>query len=386
MTTATRENRKRNTKAQSVASDLSGFETLGTLVTLGSKTAAETRTHKHADVVAALVSAGIDPKFARKFSNRQAFTRACRKLSDERIIDVVPNGNGNPDEIVFQFSVKHLGSGDEGTEMEYKKEAFVRLNTTTGKVTCKNKSLETQAQDLLDLHLEARTTSDVTSICHQVMQEHDQVLVPVPGSVGVFLVLKEGESEFTKVQKFLSALGRTPFTLPIPKGHKSSDENVAMSVEAFLEGMVEDLLTRAENFTVNTRTGTMEQQAEELKSIRVKCEAYAHYLGKKAKEVLAAIDDANNKLVKKIQEISEDKKNNPRAQRDFSSGKDPWGNYIGTQASEINLAFEQGATIEEVMTATGLTKTRVDGHVRYLTEKKLITRSGSKYTMVPQEG
>ena len=41
---------------------------------------------RHADLVSALASAGLDEGVARELAPRHAFTPACRKLSDQRII------------------------------------------------------------------------------------------------------------------------------------------------------------------------------------------------------------------------------------------------------------------------------------------------------------
>ena len=43
-------------------------------------------TVRHTDLVAALREAGLDEAVARELAPRHAFTRACKKLSDQRII------------------------------------------------------------------------------------------------------------------------------------------------------------------------------------------------------------------------------------------------------------------------------------------------------------
>src|ERR1044071_487102 len=43
----------------------------------------------HSNLVAALEAAGLDPGVARELAPRHAFSRACKRLSDQRIIRAV---------------------------------------------------------------------------------------------------------------------------------------------------------------------------------------------------------------------------------------------------------------------------------------------------------
>src|SRR5262249_53756178 len=56
---------------------------------------------RHAALVEALATAGLDPAVARELAPRHAFTRACRKLSDQRIIRPVSEDERR---IRFQFT------------------------------------------------------------------------------------------------------------------------------------------------------------------------------------------------------------------------------------------------------------------------------------------
>ena len=55
----------------------------------------------HADLVRALEAAGLDPGVARELAPRHAFSRACKRLSDQRIIRPVSE---DANTVKFQFT------------------------------------------------------------------------------------------------------------------------------------------------------------------------------------------------------------------------------------------------------------------------------------------
>ena len=125
MATQTKTGRKNRTKDQQtekVAASLSQNTLLGEIITFGSKSGS---THKHADVVQALKDAGLDEKAAKEFLPGQAFARAAKKLSDERVIDVV---NEWGDDVVFQFTKKFFKGRDESEGGDYRKEVYLTLD------------------------------------------------------------------------------------------------------------------------------------------------------------------------------------------------------------------------------------------------------------------
>src|SRR5262245_62904345 len=63
----------------------------------------------HSALVAALEAAGLDQGVARELAPRHAFTRACKKLSDQRIIRPVAE---DATTITFQFTAESR-SGDK---------------------------------------------------------------------------------------------------------------------------------------------------------------------------------------------------------------------------------------------------------------------------------
>src|SRR5262249_57821704 len=95
---------------------------------------------KYPDLIAALKEAGLDESVARELAPRHAFTRACRKLSDQRIIRQVAEDEAS---VRFQFTTEH----HDGDRFEYELETMLTLDKKTGKVSCDPAGLATLAQD-----------------------------------------------------------------------------------------------------------------------------------------------------------------------------------------------------------------------------------------------
>lgn len=111
----------------------------------------------HSDLVRALEDAGLDPGVARELAPRHAFSRACKRLSDQRIIRPVSEDAAT---VKFQFTQESR----EGDRYEYRMETTLTLDKQTGAVTCELPGLATLAQEELDRCISARTGSDVTRV------------------------------------------------------------------------------------------------------------------------------------------------------------------------------------------------------------------------------
>ena len=97
----------------------------------------------HFVLVETLRESGLDESVARELAPRHAFARACKKLSDARIIRPVAE---DATAVTFQFTAESR-SGDR---FEYELETMLRLDKQTGKVSCDLPGLGALAQDELD--------------------------------------------------------------------------------------------------------------------------------------------------------------------------------------------------------------------------------------------
>ena len=289
-------------KGKGLAKSLETSPMFGRIVTWQVKRGS-TRTHQ--DVIDALNKAGLDPGVARKIMPKFAFSRACKKLQDEAVFDVVKE---SADSVKFQLTKKSMAN----EEWTYSKDTILTLNKITGDISCKKSDIEQKAQKLLNEALEIRTTSDVTHMI-QTLFEKNGDLFSIRDQGGVYFVPVEYEDFTMKVEKFLNELGGELSQFPIPKGTKEGDRSIQNAVaDAFLN-LISDHESAMELFTINTRADTMAAAAERIKITRVKIEAYASYLQGKSKDLLKAVDAAKKKLDNKILNLDVERDNAPEA-------------------------------------------------------------------------
>jgi hypothetical protein len=372
----TRRNQLDNSKADSLANQLSGLNLLGEIVTFGSLVADEDkRTHLHNDVVKALTDAGLDASVAKEFAPRHAFSRACRKLSENKIIDVVAEDSAT---VYFQFSGKHHKEGDEGAEIEYRKEHLIKLDKEYGIISCKDAEMKARAQQALDEAMERRTTSDVTSMVRKLFDAHAD-LMRIPGAIGVYFVPKE-HGEFTnKIKDFLNRLGRRPFTFPVPAGTNVGDASIQQTVEGYFQGLLSELHETVDKFTLSTRQTTVAENADRFKQIRVKLEAYAHYLGDRREYLLEMVEKETDFLKQQIDKIAEDRKNAPPD----AEGLDAFGSRLGSNAAKVNAVLNgEYKSMKQIMEEAGIKDTMYN-HLNKLVERGLVQKLSSQYRLAP---
>jgi hypothetical protein len=104
----------------------------------------------HLALVEALGASELDPGVARELAPRHAFARACRRLSDRRIIRLVAEDAAT---LTFQFTAESRA----GDRFEYVMETLLKLDKQTGTVTCDLPGLATVAQEELDRRIAVRT-------------------------------------------------------------------------------------------------------------------------------------------------------------------------------------------------------------------------------------
>src|SRR4051812_35882709 len=95
---------------------------------------------RHIDLIEALRDSGLDESVARELAPRHAFARACKKLSEARIIRQVGEDDAS---IRFQFTAEHR----DGDHFTYDLETMLSLDKATGRVTCDLPGLATVAQE-----------------------------------------------------------------------------------------------------------------------------------------------------------------------------------------------------------------------------------------------
>jgi hypothetical protein len=246
----------------------------------------------HAALVAALTDAGLDESVARELAPRHAFTRACKKLSDARIIRQVAEDEAA---VRFQFTAEHRS----GERIEYALETMLTLDKKSGAVTGDLPGLATLAQEHLDHALEARTGGDVTRVIQKLFERHAD-LFPVRPQGGCYFTPIRHAAFVDKVQGFLGRLNGQVLRFPVPAGTAEGDRSVKEAVAAGLAALVDEHRRAVAAFGEDTREDTLRRAADKIRSAQFKVQAYAEYLlDEKARldrELAAARDELRQKV------------------------------------------------------------------------------------------
>jgi hypothetical protein len=266
------------------------------------------KSHPLHAVVAALKNNGLDDKVARAFMPQHAFTRAMKKLEDDRVIRAV---NQDKDSIRFQFTRMLLEDKKGEKAWTFKTECFLELDKQTGKVSCPTSpDLETRAQELVDHALEARTSADITKMIQKLFEQQAD-LFPVRDQGGVYFV-PDKFSEFTgKIETFLATLGGSLTRFPVPVGTAAGDRAVKDAVAHGIGRLIADLETAVDEFGTDTRPDTLKKHADRIAAARVKAEAYSSYLQDRVQELEELAESCQDKLKRKVEEISQERANSP---------------------------------------------------------------------------
>ena len=246
----------------------------------------------HPALAAALADAGLDPAVARELAPRHAFTRACKKLSDQRIIRQVAE-----DDATLKFQFTH--ESRDGDRFAYTLETLLTLDKRTGTVTCDLPGLATLAQEHLDHALDARTGGDITRVIQKLF-EKEADLFPVRPQGGAYFCPAEHAGLVDRVQALLGRLNGQLLRFPVPAGTPHGDRSVKEAVAAGLADLIAEHRAAVAGFDADTRPDTLKRAAERVRQTRFKVEAYAAYLaderGQLDRELAAAAAELRAKV------------------------------------------------------------------------------------------
>jgi hypothetical protein len=247
---------------------------------------------RHLDLVAALRDSGLDEGVARELAPRHAFSRACRKLAQQRIIRQVAE---NDTMIKFQFTAEHR----EGDRFAYDLETMLTLDKATGRVTCDLPGLATLAQEELDRCLEARTGADVTKVVQRLFERRAD-LFPIREQGGAYFVPQEHVAFVDQVQALLGRLNGKMNRFPVPAGTPEGDRSVKESVAAGLAALIAEHQQAIAAFGEDTRESTLARAAERIRQTRFKVEAYTDYLAEEKARLEGQLAAAAQQLRAKV--------------------------------------------------------------------------------------
>ena len=251
----------------------------------------------HSALVAALTDAGLDASVARELAPRHAFSRACKKLSEQRIIRPVSE---DANTVKFQFTQESR----EGDRFEYTLETMLTLEKQTGAVTCELSGLATMAQEELDRCIAVRTGSDVTRIVQRLFEKQADLFSIRPQG-GTYFVPQKHAAFVDKIQDFLNRVGGRLLRFPVPAGTEEGDRSVTAAVAEGVSVVIEEHRAAVASFGTDTRNDTLERAAEKIRTTRFKVQAYAEYLAGEKAALDRALECASDELRAKVVKIAE---------------------------------------------------------------------------------
>ena len=250
----------------------------------------------HPALVAALADAGLDESVARELAPKHAFTRACKKLSDQRIIRQVGE---DPAAVRFQFTHEARA----GDTFEYTLETLLTLDKGTGRVTCDRPGLATLAQEHLDHALGARTGADVTRVLQKLFDRHAD-LFPVRPQGGCYFVPDRHAGFVDRVQAMLGRINGQILRFPVPAGTPEGDRSVKESVAAGLAALIADYRRAVAEFGRDTRPDALERAADRIRRTRLKVEGYAELLSDERARLDRELAAARDELRARVEELA----------------------------------------------------------------------------------
>ena len=217
-------------------------------------------TVRYRAVIEALRESGLDEKVARELAPRHAFSRACKKLAQQRIIRQVCEDEST---ITFQFTRESR----EGDRFQYEMETLLTLEKATGKVNCPLAGLATLAQEHLDECIASRNGGDITRLIQRLFEKQAD-LFPIRDRGGVYFVPQEHAGFVDSVQGFLGKVNGRLARFPVPAGTPHGDRSVKDAVSSGIATLIEEHRAAIKSFGEDTRPSTLERAAERIRLTR----------------------------------------------------------------------------------------------------------------------
>ena len=246
-------------------------------------------------LVHGLKVAGLDAALARDLLPRYAFSRALRKMEENRVIRQISEDKTH---ILFQFT-KEAKIGDR---FRYDLEATLTLNKTSGRIECSNAELERAAAAMLDACMVARTASDVTSIVQRVLKGRGD-LFPINPNGGAYFVPQTHAGLIDQVQKFLGEIGGAVNRYAVNAGNPETARSVADNIADGIASALAEYEAAVEAFDGDTRPETIHRAAERIKAAEFKVKGYDALLGVRRDELQEKLKASKAKLRAKVSEI-----------------------------------------------------------------------------------
>jgi hypothetical protein len=242
------------------------------------------------DLRTALDINGFDEELAKELAPRNAFSRACKQMCEDRVIDKVEETDK---QIKFQLTKKAL----VGTELEYTKECDLFLDKESGRVDGSNEQLAKHAEALVIHHQNVRCSADITRLIQKIFQTAGGDLVPLRKQGGVYFVPHTHTDLIHRIGSLMAAIGGTLNLFAVDAGDEKTKESVANQMTDHLLALIGDFKNSCRGISADTATSTLERRVETAQQIRGKLESYQSLLSGYASKISTEIEDAEREFI-----------------------------------------------------------------------------------------
>ena len=232
----------------------------------------------------ALEDAGLDPGVARELAPRHAFSRACKRLSDQRIIRPVSEDAAT---VKFQFTQESR----EGDRYEYRprNDADPRQADRGGhRANC-------PASPPWRRRNWTAASPPAPGRHHEVVQrlfERQADLFPIRPQGGCYFTPACHVAFIDQIQDLLNRVGGRLLRFPVPAGTEEGDRSVTQAVADGLAAVVAEHRAAVAQFGTDTRDDTLTRAAEKIRTTKFKLAAYSEYLAGEKDRLDSAVADA----------------------------------------------------------------------------------------------
>lgn len=240
-----------------------------------------------------LTSAGLNEDLAKEILPHNAFRRACRSLTKNRVIDVVKD---EPDEMTFQFTKKEY----KHDHVDFDHERDVVVNKKTGVVSTSNYEFERQAQDLLNKELRTRHGSDITRLVHKIFDNHGGDLIKIRPQGGAYFVPQSHAYLVDQIRRFMEYIGGVLVNYEIGGASETTRESVAQNMYDHFQSLLKEFHDSCEDLTEDASDAVKTRRQQTVEALKTKLQAYRDLMGDFANEIKEGINHAEAEMNSKL--------------------------------------------------------------------------------------
>lgn len=243
---------------------------------------------------AAMSEAGIPEALAGDLHPRHALARALREMAQgqPRIVRRLPADD--QDRPRMQLTREYLS----GVGLAYERESVLTLDG--GVVRGDHAGIATEAQRLLQEHIDTRLTNDLTRLVQRVVEEAGTDLVPVREQGGAYFV-PAGAAVVAKLAILLERIAGKLSTFAVTIGH-GTDQSIADTLADYLISQIGEFRKSIEGLGEDARSDVRTRRIERIATLRQRLDGYRTLLAASADRVAGVLSEAEGALLAKIGE------------------------------------------------------------------------------------